>query len=169
MIRFGRKKRVDQAVFIGDPRFGQRRYCDLAVRYWNLLLGLRETCRFHITEVPTIRGERGERWNVKFNDCGFKFTIRSEDELDFFSEFASQAGWESDESFGDEVWTKVRAPNPSARNRLSVLLNRFQREIPKQELSLGGGNSPIPVALEIYGGIYHGKWEEDLRDEGYKD
>lgn len=169
MIRFGRKKRVDQACFIGDPRFGQRRYCDLAVRYWNLLLGLRETCRFHITEVPTIRGERGERWNVKFNDCGFKFTIRSEDELDFFSEFASQAGWESDESFGDEVWTKVRAPNPSARNRLSVLLNRFQREIPEARTEPWWWEFTDPSSARDLWGNIPWEMEEDLRDEGYKD
>ena len=35
-----------------------------------------------MTEIPTKRGEEGERWNVRFNDCGFKFTIRSEEELD---------------------------------------------------------------------------------------
>ena len=34
-----------------------------------------------MTEIPTKRGEEGERWNVTFND-GFKFT-RSEEELDF--------------------------------------------------------------------------------------
>lgn len=169
MIRFGRKKRVDQACFIGDPRFGQRRFCDLAVRYWNLLLGLRETCRFHITEVPTIRGQEGERWNVKFNDCGFKFTIRSEEELEFFSEFATQAGWESDESFGDEVWTKVRDANPSARNRLSILLNRFQREIPEARTEPWWWEFTDPSnARDLWCNI---PWEmeEDLRDEGYKD
>ena len=169
MIRFGRHKRIDEACFVGDPRYGQRRYCDLAVRFWNLLLGLRETCRFHITEVPIRRGEEGERWNVRFNDCGFKFTIRSEEELDFFTEFAIQAGWECGEGVVDRVWTKVRDANPSARNRLSVLLNRYQRKIPSARVEPWWWEFTDPTnARDLWGNI---PWEmeEDLRDEGYKE
>ena len=169
MIRFGRHKRIDEACFVGDPRYGQRRYCDLAVRFWNLLLGLRETCRFHVTEIPTKRGEEGERWNVRFNDCGFKFTIRSEEELDFFAEFAIQAGWECGECVVDRVWTKVRDANPSARNRLSVLLNRYQRKIPSARVEPWWWEFTDPTnARDLWGNI---PWEmeEDLRDEGYRE
>ena len=44
--RFGRHKRIDEACFVGDPSMAKEDI-DLAVRFW-LLLGLRETCRFHV-------------------------------------------------------------------------------------------------------------------------
>ena len=89
--------------------------------------------------------------------------------LPIVAEFAIQAGWECGECVVDRVWTKVRDANPSARNRLSVLLNRYQRKIPSARVEPWWWEFTDPTnARDLWGNI---PWEmeEDLRDEGYRE
>ena len=112
-------RRSDDVHDEGDVRDGERRWCEVFARVWEVLVYQPLGSTFH---VPTEDGQ-----SLVFEHAGLQATVRTPLERNFFMRVAKLLGYVNDESGGpDVVYVRRDHPRPNARLRLTELLQDAQ-------------------------------------------